>query len=345
MASNISFASTVFGGGGNEEVATPDIYSSSVSADDTLTSFKSGANDIGNSLGKVFKVSKFNPKDVVSIIDVKNGIGLDKDALLKRIEESAGFRTDRFSSIQQQMQKSALADFAKASGLGSTGLIDKNGNINPLLTGDKVTARGVMEMVDGITGSSFLKQFPDIEAQVAFLGKIVSVALDLGLPDIIDGIMDKFENEEAKRAVLISNLTRCAKAGDLDSLYKIKDYIGARDMYARCPKLVSYVMQGYIFPTSGTQPDYRTVYNRMVGLFNEVQPDWDYVTRDTVKIGRLEPFCTASEATKKIFSAVGGLSVGSGISHITLTLIASSYPKNQLLALARKSFPKAAFKN
>lgn len=344
MASNISFASTVFGGGGKEEIATPDVYNSTASADDTITNFKSRDNGVSSGLGKVFKVSKFNAKDIVAIVDVKNGIGLDKDALTRRMEQAAGYRVDQYSSIQKQIQKGALADFAKASGLGSTGLIDRNGNINSLLTGDKVTARGVMELVDGITGSSFLKQFPDIEAEVAFLGNIVGLALDLGIPDVIDGIMEKFENEEAKRAVLISNLTRCAKAGDLDSLYKIKGYIGGKNMYARCPKLVAYVMQGYSFPTSGDQPNYRTVYDRMVALFNDVQADWDYRLRNDEKIGRLEPFVTASEATRKIFTSVGGVGTVSGISHVTMALVGPNYTKNTLMSLAKKSFPKAAFK-
>lgn len=340
MSTKPRFISTIFSGGGKEEVAAPDIYKDTVSADSAVSSYYSTTLPDTEKVGNTFQTSRFDPRKVVQLISLKDGIGLDKDVLSRRMEDATGYRFDASKTYQQQIKADALTAFAKKTGLGSTGLIDSNGEINPLLTGDEVSARDFFSLVKDVTGSDLLKSFPDIQAQIGMIGTLVGAAMAMGLPDAIDDLLKKIDNEEARKEVLIAGLERSAKAGDLGTLYKIKSYIGAKDMYARCPKLVTYVMQGYIFPTSGDQPKYSDVYSKMVGLFNEVDANWDRDTRDGAVITKLASFVTASTATKTVFSTVGNEDAN-GVNHKAAVLMASNYRTDVLKNIARQNFPKA----
>ena len=341
MASKASFTSSIFSGGATEKVGIKDIYESTVSADVAVTDYKSVLGSASDKAVEVFKTIKFDPRQTLKLVNFTDGLSLNKDVLIDRIENATGYRFDASKSYLQQMKGDALKLFGEKTGLGSTGLIDADGALHPLLTGDEVSARDFYSLLSDITGSDFAKQFPDIQAEIALFGSVINQAIALGLPDAIDDLMKKFSDEAARKEVLISNLERCAKAGDLASLDKIKEYIGAKDMYVRCPKLVTYVMQGYMFPTSGDKPKYEKIYNRMVSLFGDVNPNWDRDVRDGVVVGRLEPFATASSSTQTVFTTVGNRNA-SGVDHVAMALIAPNYRSDALKNIAKQNFPKAA---
>ena len=342
MASKASFASSIFSGGATEKVGVKDIYEATVSADVAVTDYKSVLGTASDKTVEVFKTIRFNPKNAVKLISFNDGkVGINKDVLADRIENATGYRFDASKTYQQQMKADALKLFGEKTGLGNTGLLDADGNLHPLLTGDEVSARDFAELVSGITGLDYLKQFPDLQAQMALIGSVLKEAIELGLPDAIDDLLKMVSDENARKQLLISNLERCAKAGDLASLDKIKGYIGAKDMYARCPKLVTYVMQGYMFPTSGDQPKYEKIYNHMVSLFGEVNPNWDRDVRDGVVVGRLDSFTTASSSTQTVFTKVGNRNAN-GVDHVAMALIAPNYRSDALKNIAKQNFPKAA---
>jgi len=345
VASSLSFTSTVFGGGGREEVAAPDVYGQTVTADETVSTFKTGTDSKVTSVANMFKNSGFSLANVTALVSVKDGVSLNKDVLTQRMESATGYRFDSTNQYEADTKAAALAEFGKNTGLNNTGLIDADGNVSQVLTGDQVAARGVFGLVAGLTGNTeWLSKYPDLQAQAAVIGTVVAACLAIGLPDAIDDLLSKVDNEKERKKILINSLESRAKAGDLASLYKIKDYIGGREMYARCPKLVVYVLQGYSLPTSGTIPKYVDVYNKMVGLFDAVQPGWDYDTRAGERIFRLEPFTTASESSKKIFQTAGSTATKTGVDHRAMALIAPTYPSTLLKTLAVADFPKAGIK-
>ena len=323
---------TVFGGGGREDLAAPDIYTDTVAAEDTLSTFKSILGEGTNKVGDLFKTSRFNAKDVVSMIDLKGGVGLNNARALQQLESVTGKRFDSETGFLSSVKDDAVAALKTYSGYDATSLVDAGGRVLPLLTGDITNARDLFGMVDDLLGSDFLSQFPDFQGQAALFGTLIDTFMNLGIPDAIDDLFEKIEDEEMRKEILISNCERVARAGDLDTLYEIKGLIGAKDMKARVPLLVKYVMQGYRVRDRRTMKPHSETYGRMVGLFNEVDPEWAHTYRNGVKIGKTTCFASASEATREVFTSYGD--------YVELALIGPSYPTNTFKSILKRDFKR-----
>lgn len=332
MAIKSKVTNTVFGGGGREDLAAPDIYNDTVPAESTISSFKSAVSEGTAKVGEMFKTSRFNAKDVVGMIDLKGGVGLNNSAAIRQLEGVTGARFDTTSGFIRSVQDKAVGALKEYTGYDATSLVDVTGRLIPLASGDITSARDLFGLVDDLVGSDFLSQFPDLQGQAALFGSIIDTFIELGVPDALDDLFEKIEDEEMRKEILISNCERVARAGDLDTLYEIKGLIGAADMKARVPLLVKYVMQGYRVRDRRTMKPHQETYDRMVTLFNEVDPQWAYTTRNGVRIGRTQCFATASEATKEIFTAVG--------EYVELALLAPSYPPTTFKSILKRDFKR-----
>lgn len=327
---------SIFSGGGVEEIAAADVYKDTVSAESTLSTFKSSVSESVSKLGGMFKATKFDATDLVKSISLKDGVGLDKASLTRQLGQATGYRLDSTSSFASSIQNDAVSKLAGYVGEKPGDLKNILGDVTSLASGDAMSARSLFGIVGDVLGGSWVNYFPDIAGQAAFFGTLIEKAMELGIPDAIDDLLDKIDDEEMRKELLISNAEKCAKAGDLANLEIIKGYIGAAGLKAKVPDLVKYVMQGYKLPTNSssnaTVPDYAGIYAKMISLFNSVDPGWDTTVRNGVRISRLYCFVTASEGTRKVFAYAG--------SYADVMLIAPSYPTNTPKAIATRDFPK-----
>ena len=337
MAPNPRYSNSVFSGGGKEEIAAPDIYKDTIPAEGTLSKFKSISNESVDKIGNMFKASRFNATDLTDMIDLKGGIGLNKDAALRKLEGVSSYRFDSLSGFAESIKGDAIDMLGSFAGEENAGMfdsvMDSAGKLYPLLSGDADSARDLFGIIGDVLGGEWVNKFPDFAAQVGFFGSLIEKAIELGIPDAIDDLFSKIEDEEMRKEMLISNAERVARAGDLDTLYEIKGLIGAENLHARVPELYKLCLQGYRIRDPRANPSLQEIYDKMVNLFNEVDPGWDRTTRNGQVIGRLHCFATASESTKKVMSSVGN--------HKDMIMIGPSYPPSTLKSLAKRDFKRA----
>jgi len=327
--------SSIFSGGGVEEIAAADVYKDTITAESTLSGFKSTVSESVSKLGNMFKTTRFDATDLVKTINLKDGVGLDKSALTSQLSKVSGYRFDSTSTFLSGLQGTATDKLTSYLGKDQSSIKNLLGEVVSVANGDGTSARSLFGVIGDVLGGDWVNYFPDIAGQAAFFGTLIEKAMELGIPDAIDDLLDKIDDEETRKELLISNAEKCAKAGDIANLELIKGYIGAAALKAKVPDLVKYVMQGYKLPTNNssnaTVPDYAGIYSKMMSLFNSVDPGWDVTDRNGVKISRLYCFVTASESTRKVFAYAG--------SYADVMLLAPSYPTNTAKAIATRDFP------
>lgn len=330
MTNKPSVATTVFGGGGTDKLATVDVYKDSLNPNEVINNFKSVTSKSASKIGELFKTNRMDATDIADLIEINNGVGIDDEKALRRMQNMTGYRYDNASSFAKSISSDAAALVEKLTGYEPSGLFDAVGDFYPLVSGDVTSARELMSIISDITDNEFVNSFVDISAEAGLFGTLMKYAIEMGLPDAVDILMDKIHDEDLRNRVLIENLETAARAGDLGSLYKIKELIGADAMMARCPNIVTLVLGGYRFRDRRKPIDYQGIYTSMIELFTALDPHWDGTTRDGKPIGYLGMWATASENSIELFTRVG--------SYKDEALIGRSYPSTTLKALARSSF-------
>ena len=186
-----------------------------------------------------------------------------------------------------------------------------------------------------VLGDEYLNKFIDIGAQAGFYGSLIQKCIDFGIPDAIDILFQKIEDEDMRKEMLIQNLERAARAGDVDTLNEIKGVIGPSEMMARCPELIKFVMAGYRIRDRTVVPDYPAHYNKMVTLFNELDAQWCVTAMGVNPVVRkLDVFVGASEPAIEIFTRTGD--------YQTEAMIAKSYPESTMRLTAKQLWPLLA---
>lgn len=336
MVKKPNLASTVFGGSGKDKLATADVYNDTVGTDDTLSGFQSTVSKSADRVGDLVKNSGMNATDLADLVDLTGGVGIDTDALSRRLSGLTGYRFDSMSEFAMSIKEDALGAIDSWTGLELNGLVDTAGKFYPLINGDVRDARELFGVIGDVLGDEYINKFVDLGAQAGFFGSLISKCIEFGIPDAIDVLFSKIEDEEMRKEMLIQNLDRAARSGDVETLNLIKDLIGPKEMVARCPEIVEFVLSGYRIRDRTDAPDYWAHYNKIVALFNELDPKW---CRDSAgpihpTITKLAPFTTASEVSIEIFTRVGD--------YKTEALIAKSYPLSTMRATAKQQWPLIA---
>lgn len=335
MVKKPALASTIFSGGGKDELAAADVYSETTNTDETLSGFKSTINKSADRVGDLVKNSGMNAADLAELVDLKGGVGIDSDALARRMGSLTGYRFDSLSAFAESVKSDALSGIDKWTGLELNGLVDTAGKFWPLVNGDVTDARELFAIISDVAGDEYLNKFLDIGAQAGFFGALIDKCIEFGIPDAIDVLFQKIEDEDMRKEMLIQNLERAARAGDIETLNEIKKLIGPQEMMARCPEIVQFVMAGYRIRDRTVVPNYREHYDKMVSLFNELDSQWCITSMGVhSRVSKLDVFTTANDMSLEIFSRVGD--------YIPEALIARSYPISNLKSLAKQAWPKIA---
>lgn len=334
MVKKPNLATTVFGGSGKDKLATADVYKDTVGTDDTLSGFKSTISKGTDRVGDLVKNSGMNASDLADMVDLTGGVGIDNDALTRRLGSLTGYRFDSLSQFAMSVKDDVLGSVDALTGLELNGLVDTAGKFYPLVNGDVRDARELFGMISDVLGDEYINKFVDIGAQAGLFGSLIEKCIEFGIPDAIDILFSKIDDEEMRKEMLIQNLDRAARAGDVDTLNQIKDLIGPQEMVARCPEIVEFVLAGYRIRDRTVTPDYWEHYNKIVTLFNELDAKWCHDTVNGRAITKLDVFTTASEVSIEIFTRVGDYKVEA--------LIAKSYPLSTMKATAKQQWPLIA---
>lgn len=328
MVKQTKVASTIFQSGGKDKVAAADIYSDGSKA--VITGFKSKVDEISGNIGEAIKGRRLDATSFSDLIRIEDGVKIDERVLTRRLEEFSGVRVGGDPGELFHKIKGPITDqMTQLTGIEADRVVDVAGRIYEL-RGSANDARGLFGVLNEMT-NGILPELIDTPAAIALMGNLLQVAIDLGVPDAIDAIMEKVQNEDDRKQLLIENMERSARAGDVDTLLKIRGYIGPETMYARCRDLVPLVMQAFRFPNvQDVPPDHLGWFNKFNDLFDSVQPNWWQSARPGITT--LGPFNTASPDVLAIFQ----LCHDAAHDFRVLAMIGPSYEQTDLRQLAKK---------
>lgn len=322
MANRPTIVSTVFGGGGDEQLKVTDVYKAESGSDALLNDYVSSVTQGSNDMLSRLKGDNTSLSDLVDLIDIEDGaIKGNQNAIGRRAERAAGIDLSSKRAFMDDFKRQMLDIASDATGVGFGGDI----------TG---SASEFTEFVNDLLKSDLLPPVVDDYVNVAMIGSLIGLAIELELPEAIDKLLDKIDDDKAKKKALIANLERVARAADLPNLRKIRGWIGAAEMYARLPNIVQLIMAGFRLKTEEDEtPNYGSIYNELIELFDSLDPEWSRRDRLGEPISFIGYFAHASEDTLAVFTQAG--------IYRTEAMIAKSYPTNQLRTMIRQHFPQS----
>lgn len=205
-----------------------------------------------------------------------------------------------------------------------------------LETDDYRTATGVTEILNAIipAGNPLYKAL-DIESQMAVVDMVIKKALELGIPQAIDKIIDHIEDEKQRDEMILRNLRSAILYSDLETVDWAIDQVGAAGVFARVPDAITLIITFYRFKPETRTNQYTSLLNQLINLLVRLDANWDKFNRDGTLIRNLEPFSYMSEDAKVIFATNN--------TYRDLTLFAQEYPSRGLVAMAQQLYPKTYF--
>lgn len=322
MANKPTLASTLFSGSGDDKLVVADVYEAKGDSATLLNNFSTAAGKQGDKILSGLKGISVSASDLVDMIDIEDGsIKANQNQIGRRASRASGLNMSSEEGFMKDFKRRMLDIASQTTGVG----------FNRDITG---SMSEFTEFANDLLRSDVLSPIIDNYVDVAMIGGLIALAIELEVPEAIDKLLDKMDRDEDKKKALIANLERVARSGDLGNLRKIRGWIGGAEMYARLPNIVELVMRGYRFRTDvEEEPNYNAIYNEMIDLFASFDANWAVRDRLGDPVSFIGDFSTASEDTITVFTMAGA--------YRTEAMIAKSYPPAMLKNIVRKDFPQS----
>ena len=318
---------TFFKGSPVESLKVVDIYKESPDPDNVLNSFKSLATAAKSKVAEVIKIPKFDLKELVSMVDLKDGLRLDRKALSARMMDSVGIREGEIPDTAKENIFRAMEGYL---GLENGLVTNTVGKALDLRDNPPEDAAGFVDFLNGyLGGDSPIAGIVDSSPVLGFLKGTIEKAVEMGMPDALDALIAKVDSERDRVDILKTQVQQAALAADLETLKVIEKHMSPEEMLAQCPELVQYVLSG--FRISRLRPDatLQNYYDELVGYFDHIDPKW-------VRVGvrtKLDSFTRASTDALTVFQTIGD--------YRTEALIARSYSPVDIIQRIKADYPNS----
>lgn len=317
MSTPGKIAQTVFKTGPDDKLITTDVYSESPSTAQ-LTQISDNSASITNEIAKAgqWLGSSDGVLSVIKSLTVGSGgkVKLDAKALSKRLIEASGGNNSPFNDIVVSTKNRLLGALGLPENTISNDLSKNAVNLsgqdlrkqltNQILFKNATTlidaatniesTKDVVKLLNSVVTDGEIATFFDSASKFAILGDVLTQASRLGIPDVIDSVLDNLADDKQKQKLLVDNLYMFVQQGDLDNIQKVLDECGRSKLLARMPNIVNQILKMYRFGNKVTVADYPSLTTKLVNLLNGLNPNWTQYNRAGDVIGNLEPFTEAS---------------------------------------------------
>jgi hypothetical protein len=321
---------------------------SGVTPQETLSKIKTTTGDASSSLldkAKAgFSTSDLNLKDLSRMVKIgENGVGLNTSEALRVFDRSLGTSIGGIESVSAKVKSDAISSALKLAGFPGVGeLVNKAGQTYSVWdTARTDNAMGVFKALARLTGNDALGGVVSDIAKDSAFGALLTEALELGVPDAIDEIMNQVKDKELAKQRLIASLQSIVLRCDLASLRKVIEYIGAEAVIAKMPDAVMFLLAGYRFPPRTKPADYAALKAYLVETLGLVQPTWTLTKRNGVDVPALAPFSRISrDASIVLLSHTTPALNGLDPEYLVPVLCAKSYTLQDIQILGKKFYPQ-----
>lgn len=317
-----------------------------VTADMVLSKIKSAASSFGDKVVDTAKNVALDPKAVASAITVEDGKfdisgkslkklaskATNKDKVKGRVSGVAGSNATGIPGLSDSQNKLAEKYLSNIVGTKNAELISRSGQVYKIgADTDTDNAAGIMKGISKLTDFPDIANLADQNAYVATAFSYLDTAIAMGMPDAIDIILNKIKDDKLKRRRLLANVRGAVLRADIPVIKKIISYIGANAVIDQVPDACVYILAAYNFPRGTLPKDYPGLRAELLGLLEELDPEWDRERRNGVLVSKLDPFTRISRAAKSILQLQPDYDVPMAM--------ALTYKKVDLNAVLKKSYP------
>ena len=332
-----NLASSIATVGPEDDLVVKDIYGTTPSNSLSRVSkiMTTAVTDFGNQL----KASNLKPADIANIVKYDKGqVGIDVRQASARADQVAGQNISGIFGVNDAVKVKAASNILGLFSLGKAQKItNQAGEAFRIVDGaDTTRASGLSRAVGLLLKDTALGEYVDDNAYVGTAMAYLQEAIDLGMVDLIDAIMNKVEANKISKQQLVDNLLLVVLRGDLETLNKIMDWIGPDGVLSKVPLAVTYLLAGYRFPVRSTPDQYPTYRTDLLATLARLKPDWPYVMRNGEQIFNYEVFYRLSAHVKIL------LLLNDDPTYVIPVLAAPSFPTVGLVSVAKYCYPNMA---
>lgn len=328
-----NLATSFFQGGADDKLAAIDAYTKAPTG--TQSGTKGTGLDLGNSILNAIRSTKFSATDISGIITVKDGAHIDKAAARTKVDglmKSSGL----YKTFSDTMQQNIANAIGAATGKdGSSYLVTIGGVAKEVMAGDASDLKGIVGLLNSISGNSELASLLDMTSSFAFFNETIQKMNEWGLTDAFSELIDKIDNEELRKKLMLSNVRSLIVNGDLDNVNKVIDYFGVEQVLSRVSDAIELLITCYAFPEDTTSDKYPSIRDKFIALLGRFKTNWWLTTRNGVSVPNAAMFSSCSDDTKTLFITVDYLR--------SLVMVGPNYPKVAQLTLATNMYPLVTF--
>lgn len=262
---------------------------------------------------------------LVNLLKVDNGkISLDKTEIQKRLDNTLNASLANISKYTKSQITNIMAN---KLGTEPSVLKATIGGAEIIIEAAKANdAKSFTELLKKATGSTEIIEFLDLEAEAAILDHLLDQAIQLGIPQAIDIILGKIEDDNLKRKSILRNIRTSAIYSELNYIRKAIEYIGSEGVLSKVPDIIVLICRYYSLPKRTPSSEYDDKLDYLLGTLSLISPTWMNTYRNGTLVSNLAPFTNASSDCEKLFMRRG----------LTKTnmMIAKKYRKKSILEVA-----------
>lgn len=321
-------ASPVFNGAPTDDLAAVDVYGevSPEVKNNFVSAYSSFSEDLTSRLGQ----QRETLTDLMS--DIKNKeIGIKTAAeRLKGILTGARSELNSFTDGFKERLGTALMPTGSDYDYVQAKVDDIYRTIR---TGDTSSATGIMSMMKDLTGNSLFSAF-DIGAEIGLISVALEEISKWEIPELIDDALDYFDDEDAKRQAVQRSSSQIMNTGDIDSIERLINQVGADALTAENPDFALNLVRRYTFKVGESVADYPVRLTQLVRVLDQLDPEWLYTLRNGEQVYQLKTLLFASPDVITLLS--------SAPEYRTPVLTAPHYPVKDAKTLLRSMYPSIA---
>ena len=318
----------IFTSGPKDALVTKDVYREDVLS--AANTYKETPAEV-DSAASYLKNVNIDAKSITEAIKASvkattTGNKLDTSVLKKRLERSLGIPgaiNDIVNSTKNELFK-GLDDATGLKGLK----VAYNGVETAVKNMDSLTAGGIVDVLNSLSGESGILSLFDLDAEAAGLRYFLGLATDWGLVDLVDDIIKKMQDSDDLNEMLEDLAIRAAKNGNFASCKSLCEKMGQSRTYAIIDDIIGSLMASYQISETETRP-YTTIGNEILAFFAWISPKWDHDTTEP-ELFNLRYYMKATADMREVLSHTA--------KH-PQAVVSGNVKLNQLTAVVKESFP------
>lgn len=171
-----------------------------------------------------------------------------------------------------------------------------------------------MGLLEAKTGGSSTIEIVDLTIETIITSSLFSNALELGLPSVARDILETVKDPLIAVLTIRKTLKDILKQGDIDSLTLALEQLGGGRLKAEDPNIINNFLRNYRHPKKLKRNEYQSHIEKILNVFNKIDPHWNTVLRGNERISSLTPFMSASKDAIELFSTDSRFSLQTTVS-------------------------------